>query len=67
MAGADGPKQSRVPTLPFSSEFPLADDQVRDLFPRSVRPAVFKILWAVLIALLIVLVLLALQYRQAFG
>ncbi|MPQ96893.1 hypothetical protein GB931_02935 [Modestobacter sp. I12A-02628] len=67
MAVVDDPDRSRALSLPFGSELALSDEDVRDLFPRAVRPAVFKILWAVLVALLVVLVLLALQYRRLFG
>jgi hypothetical protein len=41
---------------------PSALDDLDDLFPRSVRPQVFKALWAVLALLLTVLVLLALRH-----
>jgi hypothetical protein len=44
-----------------------AADEPSDLFPRIVRVSVFRWMWAALVALVVVLVVLAIQYRQLAG
>lgn len=67
MAGMGEGERTPRTALPAGSEEPLSQAELADLFPRSVRPAVFAVLWALLVLLVAALVLLSLHYARTLG
>lgn len=58
---------SRATHFTLDSDLLLSEDDLQDLYPRSVRPAVIGMLWALLVALLIVFGILAVTYSRIAG
>ncbi len=64
---AEDPSPPRATYFTLDSELLLSDDDLRGLYPRSVRPAVIGALWALLVALLVVFGFLAIAYGRIAG